>query len=168
MSFDKPPGPFNGDFYVPDADTSVRGAILREARAVDSVMTDSARATMKIPHSFIDSCTALPVPTDPLYVMPKTRFVAKSSMDAASLGNMILQGLHSLCPANAEISTDMKRMRISVIIPGTLNFKVKLFAESHLLVAIRRDNGDWFIFIQIYSSIKKFLRLNGVEIETHI
>lgn len=167
MSLDKAPAPFESDYYVAETGESVRGAVVHQPRTLDASTVQSGPLA-KIPQTFADNCIAQALPTDHLYVHPRSRFAVRSSQSAAALGNMLVAGLQSLCPAGTEIRTDSDRMKISVEIPGTLDFKVKFFrstGSSHI-VSIRRDSGDWFIFIQIYSSIKKFLRQNGVDLET--
>lgn len=167
MPLDKPPEPFNGDYYIAGRDEAIRGTTVHDSRPLDAMVGDTP-VDVKIPHSFTSGCSAITLPTDPMYVMPRSRFAVRSTGDVSSLANLVLSGLQRLCPTSAEVAADISRMRISVLIPGTVEFKVKFFVDpqqSKTIVAIRRDSGDWFIFIQIYSSIKKFLRLNGVDIE---
>ena len=167
MPLDKPPEPFDGDYYIAGRDEAIRGTTVHDSRPLDA-MVEETPVHVKIPYSFTSGCSATPLPTDPMYVMPRSRFTVRYSGDVSSLANLILSGLQRLCPTSTEVAADISRMRISVIIPGTLEFKVKFFADTQdnqTIVAIRRDSGDWFIFIQIYSSIKKFLRQNGVDIE---
>lgn len=163
MQQDKAPGPLEGDFYAWGLSDSVRGGRLEQARAIDSFSAPRERIT-KFPQTFADVCTAPAEPTDVLYVQPRTHFYVRSVSSVSQVANSILFILQSLCPAGTELKTDSQRMKISVLIPGTLDFKVKLFATSNseeFLVAVRRDSGDWFVFIQLYASIKKQLRLNG-------
>jgi hypothetical protein len=99
-----------------------------------------------------------------MYVLPRCRFFVRSVTGAAALANLIYSILQSLCPAGTELKTDAQRMKISVLIPGTLDFKVKVFETGNseeFLVVVRRDAGDWFVFIQLYSAIKKQVRPNG-------
>ena len=167
MPLDKPPAPFESDYYVADSAEPVRGAVVQQSRTLDTSAVQSG-VLAKIPQSFADSCIAQSLPTDPLYVHPRSRFAVCSNQSAAELGNLLMSSLQSLCPAGALIRANSERMKISVEIPGTLDFKVKLFrSEKHgHIVTVRRDSGDWFIFIQLYSAIKKFLRQNGVDLET--
>ena len=167
MSLDKPPEPFSGDYYVQVQDVSVRGAVVHSGHSL-SAMSIESQTAVKIPQSFTSDADALPFPKDPLYVLPKSRFVVPSQTPIAHLGNLIVAGFQAVCPNGTEIVTDVARMRISVNIPGTLDFKVKFFKDEddQRIVAVRRDCGDWFAFIQIYSAIKKFLREQGVQIET--
>ena len=166
MPIDGPPEPFSGDYYVPDPDAAIRGAVVQEARMVNTLVSDSQIA-MKIPQCFSGALEPLPIPADPLYVLPNSRFVVSSKTSVGTLANMMVAGFQVLCPNGTEVVTDAARVRIAVNIPGTLEFKVKFFkqSESEILVAVRRDSGDWFAFIQIYSSIKKYLRQHGIDVE---
>ena len=166
MPIDGPPEPVSGDYYVADADEAIRGAVVHEARSLNTLVADS-QIPVKIPQCFTGDLDALPLPQDPLYVLPNSRFVVSSKTPVGSLANMMVAGFQVLCPNGTEVVTDAVRMRIAVTIPGTLEFKVKFFKESRdqILVAIRRDSGDWFAFIQIYSSIKKYLHQHGIDVE---
>ena len=167
MPFDKAPAPFNTDYYVSNGDDAVRGAVVHGVRSIHSASVQQQMAS-KIPQSFDDNCVSRELPDDPMYVLPRTRFTVEGEASSAALGNLIVTALRSLCPADTALTTDHVRMKVSVVIPGTLDFKVKLFREDngHHMVVVRRDSGDWFVFIQLYSAIKKWLRSSpGLTIE---
>jgi hypothetical protein len=166
MPIDGAPEPFSGDYYVTEADTSIRGAVVHEGRTLNTLVADNQIA-VKIPQSFTGGLEPPPLPQDPLYVFPNSRFLVSPQAGVGPLANLMVAGFQVLCPNGTEVVTDDSRMRIAVIIPGTLEFKVKFFKNSddQILVTIRRDSGDWFAFIQIYSSIKKYLRQHGIDVE---
>jgi hypothetical protein len=166
MPIDKPPEPLSGDYYVADQETAVRGAVVHDSRTLNAVTADSQIA-VKIPQCFTGKLDAPPLPVDPLYVLPKSRFIVNSGETVVELANLMVAGFQVLCPNGTEVATDANRMRIALTVPGTVELKVKFFRESQnrILVAIRRDSGDWFAFIQIYSSIKKYLRQHGIDVE---
>ena len=140
---------------------------MRAERTLD-VTALATPLSSKIHTQFGDDLVAPHVPVDPMYVMPRSRFSVADAPSSSSLANSILAALHRLCPQGAELRTDDNRVKISVVIPGTLDFKIKLFQSDNgrLLVAVRRDSGDWFVFIQLYSALKKYLRtVSGLTIE---
>ena len=164
MHQESAPGPFETDYYAGNwYESSVRGGVFvhHSSAAIDSVSSPLDHIA-KIPQLFSNStCKAPPPkPVDPCYVFPRSHFSVGSVTSVADLGNSILFVLQSLCPLGTEFRTDPDRVKISVLIPGTLDFKVKLFGTNNseeFLVAVRRDSGDWFVFIQLYSAIKKKL-----------
>jgi hypothetical protein len=168
MSSDKAPAPFDTDFYVNDQEEGVRGSVLHAERIFDVKAAHQPLAA-KIPHAFAAKILAPPVPSDPMYVFPRSRFHINESVSAPSVANTILTALQGLCPQGCQLSTDSHRVKISVLIPGTLDFKIKLFQceDRRLLVVVRRDSGDWFMFMQLYSAIKKHLRTQfGLIVES--
>ena len=165
MSFDKVPAPFSTDFYADEAE-GVRGAVVNNQRVLD--ISGIPVTLSKIPQPFVSHTAPPLLPADPMYVLPRTRFFVSGWESSAILANSILTALQGLCPQGCNFRTDIPRMKISVEIAGTLDFKVKLFQTTNgqLMVVIRRDSGDWFMFIQLYSAIKKYLRTNaGLTIE---
>ena len=166
MPFENPPEPFSGEYYVADTENAVRGAVIHQGHSMAAMRIDSETA-VKVRDTFPSYVDSIPLPSDPLYVLPKSRFAVGSLTPVGQVGNLIAAGFQTLCPNGTQIVTDIARMRIAVTIPGTLEFKVKFFKDEagHHIVAVRRDSGDWFAFIQIYLAIKKFLREQGVHVE---
>lgn len=166
---ERAPAPLDTDHYALNPDLSIRGTTVHSGRFLD-ISDRNVHQTSKVSHLFDDRCIAPRVPSDPLYVLPRTKFTVKFE-SSAGLGNAIIVGLKSLCPAIAELKLDATRMKISVLIPGTLDLKVKIFEELEhsgvYMVVCRRDSGDWFVLMQVFSAIKKYLRSHGMHVECH-
>jgi hypothetical protein len=164
---DKPPAPLSTDFYAHEATDSVRGAAVRVGEVINIPLT-SSRSLSKVPQKFDTDCVAPDVPADPLYVLPRSKFTVHAKR-ADVVANSILDGLLSVSPADAIINVQPSKMKVSILIPNSLDMKIKLFAcDGDLLATFRRDSGDWFVFIHIFSAIKKYLRNNcGLSVESH-
>jgi len=164
---DKPPAPLNTDFYASDHADSHRGAAVRIVEAID-VRATSGHIQSKVSQSFDSDCVVPTVPTDPLYVLPRSRFTVHDSR-GTFVANSIVEGLRMVCPVDAAIEVNRARMKVSILIPNSLDLKIKMFAcGDDLLVTFRRDSGDWFVFIHIFSAVKKYLRNNcALSIESH-
>jgi hypothetical protein len=164
MPLEKAPEPFNADYYVSDNDAT-RGAMMHATRVLE-VPTVTSHAA-KIPQQFVSSSLAPPLPSDPMYVFPRTRFFVLDPPSHVSVANQIVATLHAISPQSSQIRTDARKLKVSVEVPGILDFKVKLFTVDNgsLMVVVRRDSGDWFMFIQLFSALKKHLR-ESMTIET--
>jgi hypothetical protein len=164
---DKPPAPFNTDFYAHESTDSVRGAAIRVGEVID-IHLASSHAVSKVPHRFDTDCVVPNVPADPLYVLPRSKFTVHDHC-GSRVANSIIDGLRLVSPADAVINVEPSKMKVSILIPNSLDMKIKLFAcDGDLLVTFRRDSGDWFVFIHIFSAIKKYLRNNcALSVESH-
>ena len=165
---DRAPAPFNADYYAVNPDVHLRGTAVHSGRFVDFSTTQLDNPS-KVSHVFDDSCFAPNIPSDPLYVLPRTKFTVNSE-SLSELATSILVGLQTLCPADTVLKTDKTKMKISVMVPGTLDVKVKILAtesRNTYLVTCRRDSGDWFVFMQVFLAVKKYLRNQGTHVECH-
>jgi hypothetical protein len=164
---DKPPAPLNTDFYATDNSDSIRGTAVRVGEAID-VHVSRAQLLSKVPHKFDNHCAAPSIPSDPLYVLPRSKYTVHDSR-AAFIGNAIVEALRLVSPVDATLEVNAAKMKVSVLIPSSLDMKIKMFASGDdTLVTFRRDSGDWFVFIHIFSAIKKYLRHNcALSIESH-
>ncbi len=150
------PAPFEADYYIIEEDTQVRGAqVQNTTRPLLGLAEIGDHASSKVLNIF-DRCCILPyTPSDPLYVLPGSKFTL-SNISGVDVANRILSILRDSCPSSAMISTNIARMRITVQIDGRLDMKIKLFKHivDGVLVACRRDAGDWFAFHRIYMQLK--------------
>ncbi len=164
---DKPPAPLNTDFYASDHGDSVRGAAVMVGEAID-IRTVRSQVQSKVSQRFDSDCVVPNVPTDPLYVLPRSRFTVHDSR-GTFVANSIVEGLRMVCPVDAAIEVNRSKMKVTILIPNSLDLKIKMFSTGDdLLVTFRRDSGDWFVFIHIFSAIKKYLRNNcALSIESH-
>lgn len=165
---DRAPEPFDTDYYALNPDHAVRGTAVHSGRFVDFSVSTIEQPS-KVPHFFDGRCVAPNIPSDPLYVFARTKFTVNSE-SVSVLANAILTGLQTLCPRDTMLETDPSRMKISILIPGTLDVKVKIFQNSNTgsyMVLCRRDSGDWFVFMQVFLAIKKHLGSQGFHVECH-
>lgn len=152
------PAPFGTDYYIMGDDHHVRGAQVQNiTRQFVDLSVMESQTQSKVPNNFDCECILPSVPSDPLYVLPRTSFTLDdtSGVEAA---NRIVSILKETCPSTAMITTNTSRMRIAVHIDGCLDMKIKLFRHSGyptaVLVVCRRDAGDWFAFHRVYMQIK--------------
>ena len=164
---DKPPAPLNTDFYASNHSDSVRGVAVRVGEVID-IRTTNAHALSKVSQRFDSHCVVPNVPADPLYVLPRSRFTVHDSR-GSFVANSIVEGLRMVCPVDAAIEVNPSRMKVSIMIPNSLDMKIKMFTSGDdLLVTFRRDSGDWSVYIHIFSAIKKYLRNDcALSIESH-
>jgi hypothetical protein len=164
---DKAPAPFNTDYYVVNNDETVRGTAVQVNHSID-VQSTSFRRQQKVSHNFVDQSAVPNIPTDPLYVLPRSRFTVHHS-NGSEVANSIFEGLRAVCPDDTVLTAHQSQAKISVMIPNNLDLKVKMYKNQNgdIVVTFRRDSGDWFVFIHIFSAVKKYLRNNsGMSIES--
>jgi len=164
---DKPPAPFNTDYYVVNNDETVRGTSIQVNQSIETHAA-AFRSAAKVPHNFVDQFVIPSLPTDPLYVLPRSRFTVHKTT-GSTVASAIFESLCSLCPVDTVLNAH--QAKISVLIPNSLDLKIKLFSTDSnggdIIVTFRRDSGDWFVFIHIFAAVKKYLRNNsGMTIES--
>jgi hypothetical protein len=164
---DKAPAPFNTDYYVVNNDETVRGTAVHMIHTIDA-QAASFRPATKVSHNSVDQCVVPTLPTDPLYVLPRSRFTVHKAT-GTQVANSIFEGLRSICPVETVLNAHLSKAKISVLIPNSLDLKIKMYMGDNgdIIVTFRKDSGDWFVFIHIFSAIKKYFRNNsGMSIES--
>ena len=104
-------------------------------------------------------------PRDELYTYPKTRILC-SSTDYQALGNFVVDCVSVHMGSSVEVRVNESRCRITILLPGGLDLKVKLFkwGRGKTMLILRRDFGDWFQFMALFVLIAHTLESRGVSI----
>jgi len=154
------------DYYAADDEDTTRGGTV--------MMEHSSLAAQVVPKAkwcerFSAVSHAPMIPSDPMYVLPRTRLTCKAE-SAAYLGSVIIEGIESFLTPTSKVGIDANRMKISVATPSGSTFKVKLFSEheddNKYTVVFRKDAGDGFAFSLFYIQMTKYLLQHGIDADS--